>query len=43
MIVGGGAFRAAGDYWREIGADGQAMGPKDAVSLARKLVGLEPR
>ena len=43
VIVGGGAFRAAGDYWREIGADGQAMGPKDAVSLARKLVGLEPR
>jgi methanogenic corrinoid protein MtbC1 len=36
IIVGGGAFRAAPDLWRELGADGSAAGVQEAVALMRQ-------
>ncbi len=40
ILVGGGALSRAGDLAAELGADGYAPGPLEAVSLGRRLVGL---
>jgi len=38
VLVGGAAFRASPEIWREIGADGFAANLRDAVSAAGRLV-----
>ncbi len=39
IVVGGRAFMAAPELWREIGADGFAPGVREAVALVRSLAG----
>jgi methanogenic corrinoid protein MtbC1 len=40
ILVGGRALSHATDLWREIGADGYARSPEDAVEQGARLVGL---
>ena len=39
IIVGGGAFRAAPDLWRDIGADGFGQDLREGVALVDRLAG----
>lgn len=43
ILVGGSAFRARSELWREIGADGCTSDAVGAVALANELVGAAPR
>lgn len=42
IIVGGQAFNAEADLWRTIGADGFARDAREAIGVARSLVGGAP-
>ena len=42
VLVGGPAFAATGERWKELGAAGLARNADEALALARRLVGLPP-
>jgi len=42
ILVGGPAFAGKPDLWSEVGADATATSAREAVSVGRRLVGLEP-